>query len=250
MLRELRIRDFAIIDDLAVSFRPGLNALTGETGAGKSIIMQALTLLCGARGASDLIRSDADEASIEGLFECALPGDLGESLGIEDGEILVRRQLTRSGKSRVYVNGSPATVALLAQLGDSLVHIYGQLEQAQLLRPASHLELLDRFAALGAQRQRMADAYGATAPRASAWNGWNRRAPRSPSGATCWSSSTPSSPTRWCRPARKPSCAASASFCVTPSASSRSAARVRRCSTRDTRRPRRRSPAWVPSSPS
>lgn len=162
MLRELRIRDFAIIDDLAVSFRPGLNVLTGETGAGKSIILQALALLCGARGAADLIRSDADEASIEGLFEAAVPGELGEALGIEDGEILVRRHLTRAGKSRVYVNGSPATVALLAQLGDSLVHIYGQLEQAQLLRPASHLELLDRFAELSAQRQRMAEAYAAT----------------------------------------------------------------------------------------
>jgi DNA repair protein RecN (Recombination protein N) len=162
MLRELRIRDFAIIDDLAVTFRPGLNVLTGETGAGKSIILQALALLCGARGASDLIRSDADEASIEGLFECAVPGKLGEALGIDDAEILVRRHLTRSGKSRVYVNGSPATVALLAQLGDSLVHIYGQLEQAQLLRPASHLELLDRFAELSPQRHRMAEAYGAT----------------------------------------------------------------------------------------
>jgi DNA repair protein RecN (Recombination protein N) len=160
MLRELRIRDFAIIDDLAVTFQPGLNVLTGETGAGKSIILQALALLCGARGAGDLIRSDADEASLEGLFECSVPPELAEALGIEDGEILVRRHLSRGGKSRIYINGSPATVAMLSQLGDSLVHIYGQLEQAQLLRPGSHLELLDRFADLASQREKMHAAYG------------------------------------------------------------------------------------------
>ena len=161
MLRELRIRDFAIIDDLALSFDAGLNVLTGETGAGKSIILQALGLLCGARGAADLIRSDADEASIEGLFDCSLPGELREGLGLSDNEIVVRRHLARTGKSRVYVNGSPATVAMLAQLGDHLVHIYGQLEQALLLRPASHLELLDRFAERGSARARMAAAYAA-----------------------------------------------------------------------------------------
>ncbi len=159
MLRELRIRDFAIIDDLALSFRAGLNVITGETGAGKSIILQALALLCGARAAPDLIRSAADEASIEGLFECALPGEFRMALGLEGDEILVRRHLSRTGKSRIYVNGSPATLALLAQLGDHLVHIYGQHEQALLLRPASHLALLDRFAALGAQRERMAAAH-------------------------------------------------------------------------------------------
>ncbi len=159
MLRELRIRDVAIIDDLALAFQPGLNVLTGETGAGKSIILQALALLCGGRAAVDVIRSDADEASIEGLFDCALPAELRDALGVEDGEILVRRHVARAGKSRIYVNGSPVTVALLAQLGDALVHIYGQHEQALLLRPASHLELLDSFAGLGRQREQMADAH-------------------------------------------------------------------------------------------
>jgi DNA repair protein RecN (Recombination protein N) len=159
MLRELRIRDVAIIDDLALAFQPGLNVLTGETGAGKSIILQALALLCGGRAAVDLIRSDAEEASIEGLFDCALPAEVSDALGVEDGEILVRRCVSRTGKSRIYVNGSPVTVALLAQLGDALVHIYGQHEQAVLLRPASHLELLDSFAGLGRQREQMAAAY-------------------------------------------------------------------------------------------
>jgi len=161
MLHELRIRDFAIIDDLALSFRPGLNVITGETGAGKSIILQALALLCGARGAADLIRSGADEASIEGLFECPLPPELGDAFGLEGDEILIRRHLNRSGKNRIYVNGSPATLVLLAQIGDFLVHLYGQHEQALLLRPASQLELLDRFAELGTARTRMAAAHAA-----------------------------------------------------------------------------------------
>ena len=161
MLRELRIRDVAIIDDLTLAFQPGLNVLTGETGAGKSIILQALALLCGGRAALDVIRGDADEASIEGLFECPLPAELRDALGVEQDEILVRRHLSRAGKSRIYVNGSPTTLALLAQLGTALVHIYGQHEQALLLRPASHLELLDRFGGLAARREAMAAAHAA-----------------------------------------------------------------------------------------
>src|SRR5215470_8407150 len=161
MLRELRIRDVAIIDDLSLSFRSGLNVITGETGAGKSIILHALALLCGERAAADLIRSDAEEASVEGLFECALPDALREALGVDGDEMLVRRHLSRAGKSRIYINGSPATLALLTQLGDQLVHIYGQHEQAHLLRPAHHRALLDDFGDLGDARQRMATAHAA-----------------------------------------------------------------------------------------
>jgi len=164
MLRELRIREVAIIDEVALSFGEGLNVISGETGAGKSILLQSLALLCGARGSADLIRADADEAVVEGLFECAVPDALREALGLDDGnEVLVRRHLTRSGKGRIYVNGAPATLALLSQLGDSLVQIYGQHEQAVLLRPANHLELLDRFGELSAARVRMADAFAAYA---------------------------------------------------------------------------------------
>lgn len=159
MLCELRVRDFALIEDLTLEFAPGLNVITGETGAGKSIILQALALLCGGRGANELIRTAADDATIEGVFACAMPDELREALGLEGDEILVRRQLSRSGKSRVYVNGSPATLALLAQLGEHLVHIYGQHEQALLLRPGSHLDLLDRFAGLDTERAAMAQAY-------------------------------------------------------------------------------------------
>ncbi|HSQ00126.1 MAG TPA: DNA repair protein RecN [Candidatus Dormibacteraeota bacterium] len=160
MLRELRIREVAIIDEVVLSFGPGLNVISGETGAGKSILLQSLALLCGARGSADLIRADADEAVVEGLFDCAVPDTLREALGLDDdGEVLVRRHLARSGKGRIYVNGAPVTLALLAQLGEYLVHIYGQHEQAVLLRPANHLELLDRFADLGRERAGMADAF-------------------------------------------------------------------------------------------
>lgn len=160
MLRELRIRDVAIIDEVALSFGSGLNVISGETGAGKSILLQSLALLCGARGSADLIRADADEAVVEGLFECPLPDALREALGLDDdGEVLVRRHVARSGKGRIYVNGAPVTLGLLGQLGEFLVHIYGQHDQALLLRPANHLDLLDRFAELAAQRSRMADAF-------------------------------------------------------------------------------------------
>ncbi|MGE0518048.1 MAG: DNA repair protein RecN [Candidatus Binatia bacterium] len=162
MLRELRIRDVAIIEDLTLAFGPGLNVITGETGAGKSILLHALTLLCGARGHVDLIRAAADEAVVEGLFECSPPAMLRDALGLgEDGEVLVRRHVPRSGKGRIHINGGPATLPLLGQLGEHLVHIYGQHEQALLLRPASHLDLLDRYADLRELRGRMTEAHRA-----------------------------------------------------------------------------------------
>ena len=162
MLRELRIRGFAIIDELTIHFQPGLNVITGETGAGKSIILQALALLSGARATSDVIRSDAEEASIEGLFEVNVPAEILEAVGsFADDDLVVRRHVSRSGKGRIYVNGSLATLGLLKQLGEHLVHIYGQHDQALLLRAASHLELLDQFGDLGELRRRMETAHAA-----------------------------------------------------------------------------------------
>jgi DNA repair protein RecN (Recombination protein N) len=164
MLRELRIRNFAIIDDLTVEFRAGLNVITGETGAGKSVILQALALLCGERAAPELIRSDAEAATIEGLFEGLAPGEACEALGLSpDEDVLIRRVLPREGRARAYIGGSPATLAMLTQLGDSLVHIYGQHEQALLLRAASHRDLLDEFSGLSILRERMSTAYAAWA---------------------------------------------------------------------------------------
>src|ERR1035437_6255230 len=128
MLRALRIANVAIIDELTLSFAPGMNVLTGETGAGKTIIMRAIGLLCGARATTDLIRTNAEEAEIEGVFDLDDSGRAAlRQVGLAPAdEILVRRTVTRSGKGRVYVNGSLATAGLLSQLGDCLIHVYGQ----------------------------------------------------------------------------------------------------------------------------
>ena len=163
MLSELRISNVAIIDELQLTFAPGMNVLTGETGAGKSIIMRAIGVLCGERAATDLIRSDAEEAEIEGLFDLA---DTGTDVLQENGlpiadEVVMRRVIARSGKGRAYVNGRLATAAVLSQLGARLLHVYGQHEHALLLKPESHLELLDLFAKLEAPRAQMAEAYAA-----------------------------------------------------------------------------------------
>lgn len=163
MLRELRIQNLAIIDEIQLSFEAGMNVLTGETGAGKSIIMRAVALLCGARATPDLLRSDADEAAIEGLFELTENerGCLSDA-GLEpDGEVLVRRVVSRSGKGKVYINGGLATTGLLAQLGSRLIHVYGQNEQALLLKPESHVDYLDDFGKLGSLRARHAESWSA-----------------------------------------------------------------------------------------
>jgi DNA repair protein RecN (Recombination protein N) len=163
MLRELRIANFAIIDELALTFAPGMNVLTGETGAGKSIITRAIGLLCGERATADLIRTDADEAAIEGLFDLADDGrDVLTGSGVPAAEdLLVRRVISHLGKGRVHVNGSLATAGLLSQLGGRLIHVYGQHEQALLLKPDNHLDFLDEFGKLAAERQQMAGAYTA-----------------------------------------------------------------------------------------
>jgi DNA repair protein RecN (Recombination protein N) len=151
MLRELRIKNFAVIDEVVLELGPGLNIITGETGAGKSIILNALGLISGERGGSDIIRHKEDEATVEALFDTvppAIESKLNEAgFEIED-ELVIRRILNRSGKNRIYVNGSLCPLGLLAEVGTSLVHIYGQHEHHTLLQPETHLNLLDAFADL------------------------------------------------------------------------------------------------------
>lgn len=161
MLRELRIKNLAVIEAVTVPFAPGLNVLTGETGAGKSILLDALLLLSGARAQPDLIRSEADSAVVEAVFDVdpdgPLPAILEEAgLSPEEGQLIIRRELARSGRNRAFVNDSPATVGLLERLGDHLVEIHGQHEHQRLLEPARQLDLLDRFAAADAARARVA----------------------------------------------------------------------------------------------
>jgi DNA repair protein RecN (Recombination protein N) len=152
MLTDLFIKNFAIIENLHVSFGTGLNIISGETGAGKSIIIGALQLILGGRVSADIIRTGADEAVVEALFDLsgqdAILAELAEK-GVDcDGELLVKRVVTRSGKNRIYLNGGPSTIALLSGTARLLVNIYGQHESQTLLRPENHLFLLDGYGGL------------------------------------------------------------------------------------------------------
>ncbi|HEY6871468.1 MAG TPA: DNA repair protein RecN [Geobacteraceae bacterium] len=160
MLTDLYIKNFAIIDNLHVAFQPGLNCLTGETGAGKSIIIDAVNLILGGRASADLIRTGEEEATVEALFDLsAHPGmleRLAES-GVEcDGELLVKRVVSRSGRNRVFVGGGLSTIASLSELARQLINIYGQHESQTLLKPDNHLRLLDDFGGLASLRARFA----------------------------------------------------------------------------------------------
>ncbi|HEX9935956.1 MAG TPA: DNA repair protein RecN [Longimicrobium sp.] len=151
MLTELRIRNFALIDRLSVRLGPGLNVLTGETGAGKSIIVGALSLLLGERASSEVVRSGEDRASIEGVFEVDGRGDLARLLderGIEpeDGVLVLKREVAAEGRSRAWVNGSPATASLLGEIGRMLVDLHGQHEHQTLLRRDEQRAILDAYA--------------------------------------------------------------------------------------------------------
>ncbi|HSK31640.1 MAG TPA: AAA family ATPase, partial [Candidatus Limnocylindria bacterium] len=164
MLRELRIKNFAVIDRVELELGPGLNIITGETGAGKSIILNALGLIAGERGASDIIRHKEDEATVEALFEGlppAIESKLGDAGFESGGELVIKRILNRSGKNRIYLNGSLAPLAVLAEVGAALVHIYGQHEHHTLLRPETHLNLLDAFAELDDWAKAMKEKFAA-----------------------------------------------------------------------------------------
>jgi len=151
MLSELRIRNFALIDNLSVTLGPGLNVLTGETGAGKSIIVGALSLLLGERASADVVRAGADRASVEGVFE--VPNGKGLSdwlaergLEAEEGVLILRREVAVEGRSRAWINGSPTTATLLGELGSLLVSLHGQHEHQTLLRRDEQRSILDAFA--------------------------------------------------------------------------------------------------------
>jgi DNA repair protein RecN (Recombination protein N) len=152
MLRELRLRNFAVVESITVPFASGLNVLTGETGAGKSILIDAIVLVRGGRAQSDVIRADAETATVEAVFGLDGAGGVRAVLdeaGLatdDNGEVVIRRELARSGRHRAFVNDSPVTVGLLERLGDVLVEVHGQHEHQRLLEPARQLELLDRFA--------------------------------------------------------------------------------------------------------
>jgi DNA repair protein RecN (Recombination protein N) len=147
MLTELWVSNFAVMKDVRAPFRSGLNALTGETGAGKSLVVGALDLALGARASSDLVRRGEDEAQIVARFD--LPPDHFTARGLDEplpeGTLVLRRVIAADGRSRAYVNDRPATVNRLRELGGALADLHGQHEQQNLLREETHLDYLDAF---------------------------------------------------------------------------------------------------------
>ncbi|UCD57295.1 MAG: AAA family ATPase, partial [Candidatus Hydrogenedentota bacterium] len=155
MLQTLHIKNFALIDDLVIPWKAGLNVLTGETGAGKSIIVDAMSLLLGERASGTSIRKGAASADIEALFDimsCTQVRETLESMELDSSsdELLLRRVISVEGKSRCYLNGSVVTLNLLSKVGDLLVDMHGQHEHQSLMSPGKHLALLDAFGGLGA----------------------------------------------------------------------------------------------------
>ena len=151
MLTELSIKNFAIIDSLRISFKPGLNILTGETGAGKSIIIDALNLVLGERSSSEFIRTGEKAASVESVFDISgnshikkLLDETGVKIGTED-DLIVKREINTAGKSQVYINGERFNVSTLEKIGEYLVDIHGQHDHQTLLRKENQMEVLDSF---------------------------------------------------------------------------------------------------------
>ncbi len=162
MLAELHIENFAIIDRLDLSLEEGLNVITGETGAGKSIIIGAIQLLLGAKGSAELIREGKEQAEIEGLFDVS--GSNVKDRLVQAGfgssdNVLLKRIIVRSGRSKAYVNGRLATIPLLSGVGKELVNIYGQHEHQVLLYPDRHIDLLDDFGSLQRLKQAFSSLY-------------------------------------------------------------------------------------------
>ena len=150
MLQELSIKDFAIIDEIQISFQPKMTVLTGETGAGKSIIIDALGLPAGGRGSTEFIRKGEKKAVIQGLF--TLPREANtynilEEYGIdsEDGQIILQRDLYRGGRNICRINGMMVNLATLRKVGETLIDIHGQNEHQELMKPENHIDLLDEY---------------------------------------------------------------------------------------------------------
>src|SRR5215216_2432759 len=163
MLTLLNISNIALIDELRVEFEPGLNLLTGETGSGKSIIVDALGVLIGGRFTNDLLKSGAERGFIEGLFVVNANPDLAlllENAGLAfDEELIIRRELSATGRNKIFINNQLATQSLLRDLREFLVDIHGQGDQQTLFNPRTHLELLDSFAVSNGLRGEVAEAH-------------------------------------------------------------------------------------------
>src|SRR5687768_5836036 len=168
MLTELRIRNFAIIEALTLPLARGFNVLSGETGAGKSIIVGALGLLLVERASADLIRTGTDRASVDGVFDVAEREELTRVLderGIEvdEGTVVLKREIAAGGRTRAWVNGTTVTAGVLAEIGRMLVNLHGQHEAQTLLDADSQRRILDAFGGATAQAERVRESAHALA---------------------------------------------------------------------------------------
>src|SRR5687768_10518651 len=168
MLTELRIRNFAIIESLTLPLARGFNVLSGETGAGKSIIVGALGLLLGERASADLIRTGTDRATVEGVFDAADRADVSALLderGIdaEESTVVLRREIAATGRARAWVNGTTVTASVLAEVGRQLVNLHGQHEAQTLLDGESQRRILDAFGGATEQAAAVREAHAALA---------------------------------------------------------------------------------------
>lgn len=164
MLKRLKVINFAVAEKVELEFASGFTALTGETGAGKSIMLEALGFLLGARGSSSWLRAGAERLEVEGVIDAAdVPADLRRELGIAGKTVDLRRELDATGRTRAMIAGRPAPVAALVRVGEHFADFHGQHESRILLQSASQLELLDRFGGLDAEREALAGAYAAWA---------------------------------------------------------------------------------------
>ena len=160
MLTVLRVNNLALLEKIDITFGPGFNVLTGETGAGKSILIDAVGLLCGSRGQIDLIRSGAEKALVEGCFELPVESAARETISAmglgedTDEQVILQREINIGGKNTCRINGRPVTLAMFKAVGNRLVDIYGQHDDHSLLDPGQHLKLLDRFGGEGLLAQR------------------------------------------------------------------------------------------------
>lgn len=170
MLRRLQIKNFAIIEEQSLELSGGLNVLTGETGAGKSILIEALGFLLGARGSASWLRSGATKLEVTGWFDKEdFPAELRAQLKVTESPVMVRRELDVSGRTRAIINAQTAPLSALSALGRALVDFHGQHEHQTLLKPQIQLELLDRFGALDEEAAAAAAAY-------DLWHGLNEEA--------------------------------------------------------------------------
>src|ERR1039457_1755762 len=220
MLQELVVENYAVVDRLRIRFHPGLNLLTGETGGGKSIVVDALGLLLGARASAEMIRTGESRAHVAGIFDVRDSQPIRRLLataGIEsdDGELLVEREILAGGKSRAFVGSRPVAVSLLKDLAPFLADIHGQHDQQLLFSPEAQRDMLDAFAAHRDSLDRAGAVFEQWRSAASELESLQRSSRKSFACSICGASSARKSKPPRSKPARKSRSKTNAASCRT-----------------------------------